>query len=239
MSLRDIIATQLKQWARDLNGYQALKIPDVAEAAIGFRVWTVTKLHDGPYLHSNFASGELWPTDNPIVAKCKRHAYNTALSPRGVLPTHEAPIKKCSCGIYLAANLARPLEYAHDGRKVYGIAYGFGKGVPTQEGWRVKLAQPAALFDFTDAPFRVLEILPHTQHRSSDWTDYWADYEDRIQSPNIGLANRINAFTYTKNSATLLRIAQRYDVPIITPWSTRIRDYREGARDRFATTTTK
>jgi hypothetical protein len=105
------------------------------EPVLGWRVWRLHAGPDGPRLMS-VTRPYVWPTAEPIRAKCDLH--------HGSTPT---PDVRCTCGVYAAANpddLSRVQVLSTDASVVGAIAM-WGRVVEHTRGARSAFAYPARL----------------------------------------------------------------------------------------------
>ena len=101
------------------------------EEVEGWRAWSVVE-HDDGYVLSSLTRAEVWEPAEPFTAACSRKR-------------HEAPGRRCSCGVYAAAD---PDELARLGR-IAGAAVGqvslWGRMVEHSRGYRAATAYPMRL----------------------------------------------------------------------------------------------
>ena len=97
----------------------------------GWRAWSVVE-RDGAYVLSSLTRAEVWEPGRPFAAACTRRP-------------HEAPGRRCSCGVYAAAD---PNELADLGR-IAGAAIGqvslWGRLVEHSRGYRAAAAYPTRI----------------------------------------------------------------------------------------------
>lgn len=101
------------------------------EEVDGWRAWTVVE-RDGSFLLSSLTRAEDWPPGEPFVARCSRRR-------------HGAPGRRCSCGVYAAADRN---ELARLGR-IAGAAIGqvslWGQVAEHSRGYRAGAAYPSRI----------------------------------------------------------------------------------------------
>ena len=101
------------------------------EEVDGWRAWTVVE-RDGSFLLSSLTRAEDWPPGEPFVATCSRRR-------------HGAPGRRCSCGVYAAADRN---ELARLGR-IAGAAIGqvslWGQVAEHSRGYRAGAAYPSRI----------------------------------------------------------------------------------------------
>jgi hypothetical protein len=97
--------------------------------AVGWKVWRV---ENG--LLVSVLYGDVWPVDEPIWAKCARHA-------------HEAPSPLCECGIHAGRELSAWTHYLSVGAesRVFGRVLLWGSTVEGTHGWRGAFARPVEI----------------------------------------------------------------------------------------------
>lgn len=96
---------------------------NMVEPLVGWRTWWISK---GRIRSIN--TTEPWPTDYPLVARCKD---------RGKGHKADIPRTNCTCGIY-ASDLAENCPEGH----IIGTVYGWGRYVRGDQGWRSEFAYP-------------------------------------------------------------------------------------------------
>lgn len=114
---------------------------------LGFRVWR--QLHD-PLQIVGVIFGIEW-TAGAVTAEC--HAGGISRAPVGQF--HEAPLKRCSCGLHAHHELALAIKDMdtwgiHYGLRpntslVLGAVIGWGRVEVHEDGWRSQFAKPVAL----------------------------------------------------------------------------------------------
>src|SRR6478672_9503159 len=101
------------------------------EEVEGWRAWSVVERR-GTYVLSSLTRAEDWPPGRPFAARCTRKS-------------HDAPGRRCSCGVYAAAD---PNELARLGR-IAGAAVGqvslWGRMVEHSHGYRAASAYPTRI----------------------------------------------------------------------------------------------
>jgi hypothetical protein len=106
-------------------------VPLSPEEVEGWRAWSVVE-RDGRYLLSSLTRAEVWEPGEPFSAACSRKP-------------HDAPGRRCSCGVYAAADAN---ELARLGR-IAGAAIGqvslWGRLVEHSRGYRASCAYPGRL----------------------------------------------------------------------------------------------
>src|SRR6478609_5779447 len=106
-------------------------VPLSLDEVEGWRAWSVVE-RDGAYVLSSLTRAEAWEPGQPFAAACTR-------------TRHEAPGRRCSCGVYAAAD---PNELARLGR-IAGAAIGqaslWGRLVEHSRGYRAAAAYPTRL----------------------------------------------------------------------------------------------
>ena len=98
--------------------------------AVGWKVWRV---ENG--LLVSVLYGDPWPLDEPIRAKCARHA-------------HEAPSPFCECGIHAGRELSAWAHYLGVGAesRVFGRVLLWGSTLEGAHGWRAAEARPVEIY---------------------------------------------------------------------------------------------
>jgi hypothetical protein len=106
-------------------------VPLSLDEVEGWRAWSVVE-RDGAYVLSSLTRAEAWEPGQPFAAACTR-------------TRHEAPGRRCSCGVYAAAD---PNELARLGR-IAGAAIGqaslWGRLVEHSRGYRSAAAYPTRI----------------------------------------------------------------------------------------------
>jgi hypothetical protein len=106
-------------------------VPLSPEEVEGWRAWSVVERR-GTYVLSSLTRAEEWPPGRPFTAACTRRH-------------HDAPGRRCSCGVYAAAD---PNELARLGR-IAGAAIGqvslWGRLVEHRRGYRAASAYPTRI----------------------------------------------------------------------------------------------
>jgi hypothetical protein len=126
-----------------------MRVPDVVEPVVGWRVWNVVEA-DGALLLASLVYHELWLPGRELEARCRRPL---AALPWSRLPLHEPPARDCCCGVHAlespavaAAYLASPVEH---GPRAFGRVLGavslWGRVVEAERGWRAGVGYPARL----------------------------------------------------------------------------------------------
>jgi hypothetical protein len=114
-----------------------VRVPDYAEALIGWRVWCLVRTRDGVRLAS-VIEDDVWPLGRALVACCRAHG------------DHEAPNESCACGIYAARDPATVWTYLRGRdeprtvRRVLGRVALWGRVVEHEHGWRASHAYPVS-----------------------------------------------------------------------------------------------
>ena len=127
---------------------------EALQPTVGWKVWRV---ENG--LLVSVLYGDPWPLDEPIRAKCARHA-------------HEAPSPHCECGIHAGRELSAWAHYLGVGAesRVFGRVLLWGATVEGAHGWRaasgrpVEIVVPRAVRDASEvvAALREYRIPVHT-----------------------------------------------------------------------------
>jgi hypothetical protein len=143
-----------------------VKVPDVPESLLGFRVWrrhqptlTLWSVTRGdvpkrqPRTRALLATPEgAWPNDKPLGAVCSKRDKDG----KG----HRAPDPDCACGIYATYKIDVIARYVRDA-PILGLVQGYGTTVPGDDGFRAEHMKIACLFAVADE-FTI-------QRRDLDW----------------------------------------------------------------------
>ena len=151
----------------EANGFEGIRIPDVAGELLGWRAWMV--VGTGPYTrlqsvnaHEAFGVPRelcIWPTDRWMFAVCNKGREG------------EVPHEGCRCGLYAAKTREFLMAYGYAnyaGSQANGNAYAdlvigvvglTGKVIPGSQGWKAQRARIVQL----EVPFEK-EPLARTLH---------------------------------------------------------------------------
>src|SRR5919202_2799706 len=127
-----------------------LRVPDLVEPVVGWRVWLVVE-DAGEVRLRSVVYPTLWEPRVETVAECvhlKRHPPQVGFS------NHSAPSSRCDCGIYAARELVDGIHYLRTsdqpGADVLGRVFGrvslWGSVVESKRGWRGSHAYPEHLY---------------------------------------------------------------------------------------------
>jgi hypothetical protein len=193
-----------------------IRIPDVAEPLLAFRVWAVADDESLWSLNAAINAKQRpsrtgykrqqvqqlleapvgrWETEMEATcllaaATCKAGATLT-VGPKGKEREHgRIPDPDCSCGLYAATDLDVIAEYVlrkDDWTAAVGLVEGYGQVVPAKFGWKAEKAKILALF---------------------------AVAED-----------------FTVPHGRLRQVADRYGVPLVHPWSDTAEEYAAAVRE--------
>lgn len=114
------------------------QIPDMVEAIVGWRAWSVNT--DAKPIQLTSPAVEdgriVWPPREAMIAKC----------PHG----HDAPMADCHCGLYAARDQRHLIKQRyHQFDDGYPIVIGtvslWGDVIPAAQGWRAQYAYPQNL----------------------------------------------------------------------------------------------
>jgi hypothetical protein len=99
--------------------------------AVGWKIWRV----DEQAQMRSVLYGDVWPTDEPARAVCKRLS-------------HEAPFSGCECGIHAGRELGAWEHYLkiEPERRVFGRVLLWGSTLEGAHGWRAAQARPVEIF---------------------------------------------------------------------------------------------
>lgn len=120
-------------------------IPDYAEPIRAWRAWCVVDQPEGPMLRSVFFP-DLWEPRRPLLAAC----HHQRLLPFRRRVAHDAPAKRCECGIY-GANAETAAKYLNvpvsaEIARVFGLVSLWGSVLECARGWRATRAYPAVVY---------------------------------------------------------------------------------------------
>jgi hypothetical protein len=124
--------------------------------AVGWKVWRV---EDGQLVSVLY--GDPWPADEPIRARCVRHA-------------HEAPSTSCECGIHAGRELEAWEHYLRVGveSRVFGRVLLWGSTVEGSHGWRAACARPVEI------------VVPAAVERAEEVADALRAYAVPVHAPS-------------------------------------------------------
>jgi hypothetical protein len=119
--------------------------PDYAEPISAWRAWCVVDEPRGPMLRSIFFP-DLWEPRRPLLAAC----HHRRLVPFRRRAVHDAPAKRCECGIY-GADAETAAKYLNvpvsaEIARVFGLVSLWGSVLECARGWRGTRAYPAAVY---------------------------------------------------------------------------------------------
>lgn len=144
-----------------------LPAPDYMEPLRAWRLWAVEDVRGSARLRSLYRWC-VWPVGAPLVARC--HSQRLRLWRM----VHEAPVARCTCGIYgvpadSLPNLSRDADLPRGVSLVIGLTSLWGDVVECERGWRAGFAYPAQLF--------VPSVCPHAEETAADLEDYGVPVE--------------------------------------------------------------
>jgi hypothetical protein len=178
------------------------KIPDVAEAILGFRVW---RFDEDDYTLWSVTQGDYGKNKSDPKRKLLSAATGAIDLPDGFWPKsgtldatcinkrdHPVPDPNCSCGIYSTYDINVIAQYIRQG-PVLGLVQGYGQvinGLPDDDsigGFRAEHAKIVCLFSIKEE--------------------------------------------FTISHRQLRKLGREYNVPVITPWSDLALDYAAAVRN--------
>jgi hypothetical protein len=120
-------------------------VPDYVEPISAWRAWCVVDQPEGPMLRSVFFP-DVWEPRRPLLAAC----HHRRLLPFRRRAVHDAPAKRCECGIY-GADAETTAKYLNvpvsaEIARVFGLVSLWGSVLECARGWRATRAYPAAVY---------------------------------------------------------------------------------------------
>jgi hypothetical protein len=140
------------------------RAPDVIGPLVGWRAWYVKETDEGWRLSSIHYS-EPWPAGRQLEAECHRSRY-VATANESTHARHEAPGKRCLCGVYAAKEVEQAKQYfvaSYAGpegvppgpdyvHRAVGQVSLWGRVLDCTLGYRASIAYPARLWIPTRRP---------------------------------------------------------------------------------------
>ena len=124
-----------------------LVVPDAVEPVLGWRVWDVVEL-DGAFRLCSLAFWSIWLPGRELRAVCRRAWVDGPT----VLAPHEAPVPRCTCGVYGTRTAGQTLAYSRSVRRRHdtvaravGRVSLWGRIVEAEAGWRAACGYPASI----------------------------------------------------------------------------------------------
>ena len=140
-----------------------MNIPDYVSPIIGHRAWQC----DDSGLNS--LNGEHWPSGLALTARCKMASDR-----------HQAPQKRCTCGVYAARSLDQLRDIGYAAFAIYGEVYLWGVVIEHELGWRAQFAYPKNLVvPFEMMPVDEKEAESHLEALVSYGVDVFVDDGER------------------------------------------------------------
>jgi hypothetical protein len=148
-----------------------IEVPDLPYAIEAWRVWRLVAV-DGRRRLASFFKWAVWQPGEPLEARCL--STPTLLDRIRHRPGHEAPIARCTCGIYGAQLrlLDTRLTWTEGYNElVVGEVSLWGTVVECEHGFRASLAYPRSIFVPIDGS------LSRAEHVANDLSAYGVPVE--------------------------------------------------------------